>query len=144
MQYTNSKESLQHFRDHILRYWRVSKRGESRERIQQALDEFIDAIATPPPSNTTPGTAADLVDDVLKRFKSETNLFRELKEIAFRCHFNLSIDRGIEPGVKDFRIYSGLHLMLWTQDIRQVTDFLKCHDLYPDQLILSTEEDLSN
>ncbi len=142
MQYSTSKENLQHFRDHILQNWRVARQGESKIRLKKLLDDFISAIAVPPPTNTKKGSAAKLVDDVLARFKNETNLFRELKEIAMRCRFQLFIDRGIQSGEKDFRLYSGLRLVLWTNDVKAVIDFLRCQDWFPEQLILSTEEDL--
>jgi len=38
------REQLQKARDAVLRDWKVAKRAESRERIAQALDNFIDEI----------------------------------------------------------------------------------------------------
>jgi hypothetical protein len=68
-----SVTDYQVIRDRILQNWRVSKRTESKDRIAQALDEFIAELTTDgessTPASTQNETNAPLVDKA--RLKSE-------------------------------------------------------------------------
>ncbi|BDA76556.1 hypothetical protein CAL7716_107220 (plasmid) [Calothrix sp. PCC 7716] len=50
---TASPEVLETAKEAVLRTWRVAKAPEKKERIEQALDKFIDAISPPEPKPET-------------------------------------------------------------------------------------------
>ncbi|RUS93912.1 hypothetical protein DSM106972_095110 [Dulcicalothrix desertica PCC 7102] len=50
---TVSPEVLETAKEAVLRKWRVAKAPEKKERIEQALDKFIDAISPPEPKPET-------------------------------------------------------------------------------------------
>ena len=51
-----SPEVLETAKEAVLRKWRTAKAPEKKERIEQALDKFIDAISLPEPeTNDVPG-----------------------------------------------------------------------------------------
>jgi hypothetical protein len=129
-------------RNRVLKNWRVAKRAESRERLQQLLDAFIaELVGTtgePTPLSTDlsapNGTAAPLVDEAVRKLKqrsiTQDDYYAELKQITARCGYRLSIT-PLGTGRNVFHIHptGSPNAEVSTQDINEVVDWLRGQDL---------------
>jgi hypothetical protein len=67
------KETLETAKSTVLRNWRTTRTPEKKERIEQALDKFID-IVSPPPTPTEPQTDSMVVGETDIKEKPSTVL----------------------------------------------------------------------
>jgi hypothetical protein len=81
-----SPEVLETAKEAVLRKWRVAKAPEKKERIEQALDKFIDIVSPPEPEikdvagEETKNTdcKADSITDINKKSSSSWREWEEL------------------------------------------------------------------
>lgn len=81
-----SPEVLESAKEAVLRTWRVAKAPEKKERIEQALDKFIDAISPPEPKTKdvageetkNPDFKPDSITDINKKSSSPWQEWEEL------------------------------------------------------------------
>lgn len=89
-----SVTDYQAIRDRILQQWRVSKRAESKDRIAQALDEFIAELITDGESSTPASTQASIQNQTVAPLVNEARLEEEVVKQSAQIRLWLRVENN--------------------------------------------------